>query len=64
MNNGILVFRGIDIDKHKFHYYDNPILIYDLVSHTILISKKIYTGGKGYKYLIGYKYDHYAVKPE
>ena len=30
MNKEIVTFCGIEIEKLKFHYHKNPILIYDV----------------------------------
>ena len=59
MNKEMLIFDDNGIDKHKLHYYKNPILIED--NDKILISNKVSFGKKGYKNFIGYKDDDYEI---
>ena len=44
-------------DKRKFHRYKNSIFLKDVDFDNILISNKISSGEKKYKYFIGYM-DH------
>ena len=62
MNKEILIFGDIGIDKSKFHYHKNPILIDHLIDK-ILISNKVSFGKKGYKYYVGYKDDCHKIIP-
>ena len=41
------------INKHKFHYDKNPVLIDDVNIDKILLSNKVSFSKKGYKYFIG-----------
>ena len=52
MGKEILTFDDIEIEKDKFYYYKTPIL-----------SNKIFSGEKHYKYFTGYLYDDYEIKP-
>ena len=55
MKKEILVFGKNLIDKHKFHYSENTILINNVDNvdiHKILISNKVSFGKKIYKYSI------------
>ena len=61
MNKGISIFGDNGIDNRKFHYHKILILI-NVGIDKILVSKKVYSGGIGYKVLIGYKYYHYRGK--
>ena len=46
MNKVTVIFSDIGIDKHKFHYYKNPILIDGAGIDKILISNKVSFGKK------------------
>lgn len=59
MKNEILVFADIVIDKHKFHYHKNPILVDNLDTDNILITNMISFGKRTYKYFIAYKDGNY-----
>ena len=59
----IMTFRENEIENSKFHCYKNPTFIKDVDIDNILISNKIYSGEKNYKYFIGYRDDDYKVKP-
>ena len=54
------MFDGIEIEKRKFHYYNNAIMIDD-VDIDKMISNKV-SCRKGCKHFIGYK-DSLKVKP-
>ena len=41
MNKEIITFDDIEMEKQKFHYYKNPILINDADIDKILISNKV-----------------------
>ena len=49
------MFSDTEIEKHKFLYCKNLILIDDVDIDKILMPKKIYFGKKSFKYFIGYK---------
>ena len=62
MNQETLIFGDIKMDKSKFHYPKNLVLIDELYIEKVLIFNKVYFGKKGYEYFIGYKYDNYKIK--
>ena len=62
MNKTITVFDDTEIEKHKFQYHKNSILIDDVDIDQILICNMISFDEKGFKYFIGYK-DKEKVKP-
>ena len=39
------------------------LFLEDLDIENILVSSKIFSSGKNYKYFIGYLYDDYKIKP-
>ena len=41
-------------DRKTFYRYKRPILLEDVSIDNVLVSKKISSGEKSYKYLIGY----------
>ena len=49
--------------QRKFHHHKTPILINKVNIDEILIYNKVSFSKKGYKYFIGYKDDHYKIKP-
>ena len=51
----------MEIGKHKFHYYQNPVLIDDVDINKVIVSNKVAFRKKGFKY-IGYK-DNETVGP-
>ena len=55
----IIAFGDIETEKHKFHWYKNPILIDDV---DINASNKVSFGIKVFEYFFGYK-DNEKVKP-
>ena len=57
-----MVIGNIEIEKHKFHRYKNLILLNDIDTDNILISKKISCSVKNYKYFISYL-DDFKMKP-
>ena len=63
MGKEILMFANIEIGKDKFYGHESPILAEDKNTEKELVSKKIFSGEKNYKYFIGYLYDDYKVKP-
>ena len=62
MNQETLIFGDIKMDKSKFHYPKNLVLIDELYIEKVLIFNKVYFGKKGYEYFTGYKYDNYKIK--
>ena len=62
MNKEIRTFSDNKIEKRKLHCYKNCFLgIVDI--DNILISGKVYSGEKNYKYFIGYTDNNYKIKP-
>ena len=51
----VIVFGDTGIEKHKYHFYKNLILIDDVDIDKTLISNKIYFGKKDFKCFLGYK---------
>ena len=62
MDKEIIKFGDIEIEKHKFHCYENLIFLEDVDINNVLISNKISSGEKSYKYFIGYLDDDYKIK--
>ena len=52
MNEEILVFANIGINKLKFHHHKNPLMIDDVDTDNILVSNKASSYKKGWKYFI------------
>ena len=52
MNKEIITFRGTEIEKRKFHYHKNPILIDDVVIDKIPIPSKVRSVEKNYNLLV------------
>ena len=59
----ILTFGDIEIEKNDFYRNKSPIFLEDVDIEKELVSKKIASGKKKYKYFIGYLYNDYKVKP-
>ena len=58
-----LTFGDIEIEKHKFYHYESPIFLKkDVDINKILVSNKISSSEKDYKYFSGYLYDGYKIK--
>ena len=47
----------------KFYLYKSPIFVEGLDIDKTLVSNKISSGEKNYKYFIGYLCDDYKIKP-
>ena len=54
MGKEILTFGDTETGKNKFHHHKSPIFLKDVDIEKILVSNKISSGGKNYKYFIGY----------
>ena len=63
MGNEILTFGNIETEMYKFYPYKCPIVLEDVDIDNTLVSNKISSGEKNYKYFIGYLYDDYKTKP-
>ena len=61
MDKEFIVLENIEIEKQKFHYHKNTILIYDVDINKILASTKVPCGKKGFQYFIGYKVNEKVV---
>ena len=57
MGKEILTFGDIDIGKDKFYCPKSPIYLEDVYIEKELISNKISSDEKNYKYFIGYLYN-------
>ena len=63
MGKKILMFGDIEIEKYKFYHHKSPILLEHADIEKVLVSNKISSGEKSYKYFIGYSYNNHKVKP-
>ena len=67
MSNEVIMFGNIETKERKFHYQKNSnFILEDVDIDNILISNKISSGEKSYKYLIGCMdddYKFYKIKP-
>ena len=52
-----------DIEKNKFYSHKSPIYLENVDFEKVLVSNKISSGEKIYKYFTGYLYNDYKVKP-
>ena len=57
----ILAFGNTEIEKNKFYLHKRPIFLKNVDIEKVLASKKISSGGKNYKYFIGYLYHDHKV---
>ena len=55
MDKEFIAFGNIEIEKQKFCYRENPILIYDKDINKIIVSSKVPFDKKGFKYFTGYE---------
>ena len=62
MGKEILSFGDIEHQKNKFYYYKSPVPLRDIDIEKVLVSNKISSGEKNYKYFIGYLYNDDKVK--
>ena len=64
MSKEIITFGDIEIEKRKFSYRRNLILLKDVDVDNILISSMISSSKKNYKHFISYEDgDDYKFKP-
>ena len=61
MGKEIVAFGDIEIEKGKFNYRKNLILLEDIKK--IQVSNMVSIGGNIYKYFIGYEDDDHKIKP-
>ena len=59
----IITVGDLEIEKHKLHRYKSPIFLKDVDINNVVVSNKISSDEKNYKYFIGYLYDDYKIKP-
>ena len=45
----------LKLKQHKFHQHKSPISIYNVSIERVVVSNKVLSGIKGFKYFIGYK---------
>ena len=62
MTEEIITFGDIEIEKQNFSHYKSPIFLEDVDINNIIVSNKISSDNKNYKYAIGYLYDYYEIK--
>ena len=53
MGKEIITFGNIEVEKHKFHQHQSPILIGEVDINKIIVSNKVSFGKKGFRYFIG-----------
>ena len=63
MGKEILMFGNIEIEKNKFYHHKSLVPVKDVDIEEVLLSNKISSGKKNFKYFIGYLYDYYKIKP-
>ena len=62
MGKEILTFGNIEIGKKNYHH-KTPIFLGDVDTEKLLVSNKISSGEKNFKYFIGYLHNGNKVKP-
>ena len=62
MGKEILIFHDIEMEKNKFYLHKSPTFVEDVDTEKVLVSKKISSGEKNYKYFIGHLYNDYKLK--
>ena len=62
MGKEILRFVDIEIEKDKFYCHKCHIFKKDVDIEKLLVSNRISSSAKNYKYFIGYLYNDYRVK--
>ena len=55
------MFWDIEIEKNKFYFHKTPIFLKDVDIVKVLVSNKISSGEKNYKYFFGYLYNDHKV---
>ena len=59
----IIVFDDIELENNKLYHHYGSIFLGDVDTGKVLVSNKISSDEKNYKYFIGYIYNNYKVKP-
>ena len=62
MGKGILAFGDNEIENNKFYRHKSPVSLRDVDIKKVLVSSKISSGEKNYKYFIRYLYNDDKVK--
>ena len=62
MGKEILAFGEIEIEKNKFCRHKGPTFLKDVDIEKVLLSNKISSGEKTYKYFNGYLYNDRQTK--
>ena len=62
MGKEISAFGNIEIEKNKFYLHKTTIVLGNVNTENVLVSKKISFREKDYKYFIGYLGDNQKVK--
>ena len=62
MGKEIVTFGDIEIEKNKLYRHKSSILGGDVDIEKVLVSNKISSGQKNYKYIIGYLYKDHKFK--
>ena len=63
MDEEVITFGDIEIEKRNFLCYRSPIFLENINTDIILVSHKIYSSEANNKYFIGYLYDDYGIQP-
>ena len=63
MGTESLTFEDIKLEKKNFYHHKSLIFLKDVDTEKILVSSKIFSGEKNYKYFIGYLHNVHKVKP-
>ena len=63
MGKQVLTFGDTEIEKDKCYRHKSPIFLEDVDIEKKLVSNKISSDEKNYKYFICYFYNDYKVKP-
>ena len=58
-----IMVGNIETEKQNFLCYKSPIFLEDVDIDNVLVSDKISSGKRNYRYFIGYLYDDYKIKP-
>ena len=58
-----IMFGNIETEKQNFLCYKSPIFLEDVDIDNVVVSDKISSGKRNYRYFIGYLYDDYKIKP-
>ena len=62
MDKQIIKFDDTETEEYKFHQYESPVLINDIVFNETVISKRYPFGKQNFKYFIVYK-DNKKIRP-